>query len=170
MFYTARYSFARPLNTTQYAQNELVADSVTAASVKPLRFGVDRSQGRGRISRVRFFSDNEAVTTATFNLHLFMRDPGLPTNGDNGAYAIASVQYWLTTVACDLATGAEVTTTDKQKGFLLTAPGITFDTNVDGTASGIGSAALWGLLETATAATYTPASGEVFDVSLEIEG
>lgn len=165
MFYCARYSFARPANTTQYAQNELVANSATAASVVPLRFGTDKSNGKGRIQRVRLFSDNEAVTTATFNLHLYARDPGVPTNGDNGAYAVGSAQWWIGTVACDLATGAEVTTTDKHKGFAITG-GLGFDAQGEGNNLN----ALYGLLETAAGATYTPASGEVFDVTLEIEG
>lgn len=159
------YSFARPANTTQYAQNELVANSATAASVVPLRWNVEPVRGRGKIVRVRFFTDNEAVTTATFNLHIYARDPGAPTNGDNGAYAVASARYWIGTVACDLATGAEVTTTDKIKGFVITG-GLAFDQM----ANGAGVMALYGLIETATAATYTPASGEIFDVALEIEG
>ena len=169
MFYTARYSFARPGNTTQYAQNELVADSATAASVTPMRFGVERSQGRGRISRVMLFTSTTTVTAANFNLHLFTRSPGVPTNGDNGAYGVASNQYWLGTIAMDISSAGEVSSADKRKSFLLTAPGFGFDTNVDGTSDAL-RMALYGLIETATAATYTPGSGEVFDVALDIEG
>lgn len=160
-----KYAFNRPANTTQYAQNELVANSATAASVVPLRWDVGAVQGKGRIDRVRLFTDNETVTTATFNLHLFSADPGTPGAGDNGAYSVTSVRNWIGTVACDLATGAEVTSTDKAKGFAVSG-GIGFDTKL---AAG-GGQAVYGLLETATAATYTPASEELFEVCLEIEG
>jgi hypothetical protein len=169
MFYVARYSFARPSGATQYAENELVANHGTAASVVPMKFNVARSAGRGRIHRVRLFTDNEAVTTATFNLHLFGRDPGVPGAGDNGAYSVTSNQYKIGAVACDLATGAEVTATDKLKGFVITG-GLCFDVGVEGTALPADQKLLYGLLSTATAATYTPASGEVFEVTLEIEG
>ncbi|MBP6228529.1 MAG: hypothetical protein KA472_11405 [Pseudomonadales bacterium] len=167
MFYTSKSSFARPANTTQYAANELVANSATAASVEPLRFSVEKSAGRGRICRARIYSSNSAVTAANFNLHLYSRNPGTPTNGDNGAFAVASGRYWLGTVACDLSSGAEITTsTDKSKGFAISGF-IQFDLESEG--DWATSRAIYGLLETAAAATYTPISGEVFEVALEIE-
>ena len=163
MFLAASYSFQRPANTTQYAQNELVANSATAGDVVPMRFGISPTRGKGRVVRVRFFTDNEAVTTATFNLHLFSRAP-VPTNGDNGAFAVSTAAYFVGTVACDLATGAFVTTTDKHKGFVITG-GLGFDLLMEAD----GAEALYGLIETASGATYTPASGETFKVTLEIE-
>lgn len=162
MHVTPVFSFTRPANTTQYAQNELVANSATAAEVVPMRFGVSNVQGRGKIVRVKLFTDNEAVTTATFNLHLFAQAP-VPTNGDNAAFAVSTSAHFIGTVACDLATGAFVTTTDKHKGFVITG-GLCFDLLAMG-----GEGSIYGLLETASAATYTPASGEVFKVTLEIE-
>lgn len=164
--YTARYSFARPGDVTPYTATDLVANSTTAAQVVPLKFNVEKSQGRGRITRVRLFTNAANVVTATFNLHLYVRDPGVPTNGDNGTFGVASVQYWLATIACDLATGAEVYGTSKQKGFPIAAPGFTFDCGVDGAAAN--AQTIFGLLE--AAGGYTPASGEVFETSLEIEG
>lgn len=156
-------SFARPSNTTQYAQNELVANSATASLVVPLKWNVERIMGKGKIVRVLMYTSAAGVTTATFNLHLFTADPGTPGAGDNGAYSVTSVADWLATVACDMATGSEVTSADKAKGFVITG-GYVFDV-------GIGSTnAIYGLVETATAATYTPASAEVFKFRLEIEG
>lgn len=162
-FIAPSYSFSRPANTTQYAQNELVANSATAGSVAPMRFSVEGLRGKGRVVRAVVFTDNEAVTTATFNLHLFSRAP-VPTNGDNGAFAVSTAEYFIGTVACDLATGAFVTTTDKAKGFVITG-GLGFDKLRDDQGG-----AIYGLLETASGATYTPASGETFKVTLEIEG
>lgn len=167
MFYTSKSSFSRPANTTQYAANELVANNATAASVTPLRFSVDKSLGKGRICRARIYSSNSAVTAANFNLHLYARDPGTPTNGDNGAFGVTSGRYWIGTVACDMSSGSEITTsTDKSKGFAISGF-IQFDLEAEG--DWATSRAIYGLLETASAATYTPASGETFEVALEIE-
>ena len=160
-----KYSFQRPDNTTQYAQNELVANDATAALVLPMRFSVEAVFGRGRIDRVRLFTDNQNVTTATFNLHIFSADPGVPGAGDNGTYSVGSVRNWVGTVACDMATASEVTSTDKAKGFAITG-GRGFDTKMGAG----GTAARWALLETATAATYTPAALELFEACLEFEG
>jgi len=164
MFIAPAYSFSRPANTTQYAQNELVANNATAGLVVPMRFGVEAVNGKGRVNAVRFFTDNQNVVTATFNLHLFTRDPGVPSNGDNGAFGVAASEHFLGTVACDLATGAFVTATDKHKRFAITG-GLGFQCPM-----GDGGMALYGLIETATGATYTPASEEVFKATLEIEG
>jgi hypothetical protein len=159
------YSFNRPGNTTQYAQNELIANSATAASVRAMRWNVDAVGGSGKIVAVRVFTDNEAVTAANFNVHIFRTDPGVPANGDNGAYSVSSVRDLLATVACDLSSGATVSSTDKMERIALTVP-IVFQIPPfvpTGTS-------LYGLMSTATSATYTPISEELFEVTLEIEG
>ncbi|MFM9850133.1 MAG: hypothetical protein ACKVP3_23625 [Hyphomicrobiaceae bacterium] len=155
------YAFNRPANTTQYAQNELVANSATAADVVPLSWNVDPIGGRGKIVAVRLFTDNEAVTAAIFNLHIFREDPGVPTNGDNGAYSVASVRQLLATVALDLSSGATVSSTDKMERIALSTP-IVFQVPPE-------NRVLYGLLSTGTSGTYTPISGEIFEVTLEIE-
>lgn len=159
------YSFQRPTGTTQYAQNELIANSGTAASVKPLRWNVDAVGGSGKIVAVRVFTDNEAVTAANYNVHIFRSDPGVPANGDNGAYSVTSVRDLLATVACDLSSGATVTSTDKMERIALSVP-IVFQLPPfvpNGTS-------LYGFISTATSATYTPISEELFEITLEIEG
>lgn len=161
MFYAPLYSFTRPANTTQYGADELVANSETAADVVPLRFSVDKHNGRGRIVAVRVFTDNQAVTAAIFNLHIFKTDPGEPTNGDNGAYAVASVRDLIVTVACDMSSGSTTSSTDKMKRFALSTAAA-FELAI--------GAPLYALLSTGTSGTYTPASGELFEVTLEIEG
>jgi hypothetical protein len=162
MFTAPKASFTRPANTTQYAQNELVANSATAADVERMRFGVEQVNGRGKIVSVTLFTDNEAVTAASFNLHIFRTDPGDPTNGDNGAYAVTSVRDLLATVALDLSSGATTSSTDKMERVALTVP-IVFECPA-------ANQCLYALLSTAAGATYTPASGELFEVTLEIEG
>jgi hypothetical protein len=162
MFVAPSASFNRASGTTQYGENELVAESGTAASTTRMKFDTEKINGRGKIVAVRVFNDAETVTAAIFNLHLFREDPGVPTNGDNGAYAVASVRQLLATVACDMSTGATVSTTDKMERFALTVP-IVFQ---------LPSASRWiyGLLSTGASGTYTPASQELFEVTLEIEG
>jgi hypothetical protein len=161
------YSFARASGATQYAENELVAESGTAASTKRLKWNCDPIRGRGKIVAVRLFTDNEAVTAAIFNLHLYRTDPGTPTNGDNGAYAVASVRDLLATVACDMSTGSTTSSTDKVQRFPLTVP-IVFE--LPFAAFPATAQILYGQLSTGTSGSYTPASGEVFEVTLEIEG
>jgi hypothetical protein len=161
-FVAPSYAFARASGTTQYAENELIAESATAASTKRLKWNVENIRGRGKIVAVRVFTDNETVTAAIFNLHLYRTDPGTPTNGDNGAYAVASVRDLLATVACDMSTGSTTSSTDKVQRFPLTVP-IVFQIPAE-------AILLYGQLSTGTSGEYTPASGEVFEVTLEIEG
>jgi len=154
-------SFTRPADTTAYAANDLIANSTTAGSVTPMSFSVARlGCGQGRIMRIRLFSDNEAVTLATFSLHLFNASPTV-TNGDNGAFAVATARTFLGTVAADMATGSFVTTTDKMKAFAV-SPENPFDLK---NASNV-ERRIFGLLM--AGAGYTPASGELFEVTLEI--
>lgn len=175
MFICAQASFTRPSDTTQYAQNDLVANSTTAGSVTPLKFNVDRVNGRGQIRRVVIAKSNASATAANFNLHLYSRAP-TPTNGDNGAFAVDTSMYWIGTVACDLSSAGEaVTSVSLAKGFTITG-GLQFDAEVMGAPSGTApntmrpDNVIYGLIETATSATYTPTSGETFKVTLEIEG
>ncbi len=161
MFIAPSASFNRPANTTQYAQNELVANSASAGSVEPMRFGCEQAGGKGKIVAVRVFSDNQAVTAAVFDLFIFRQIPTVSV-GDNAAFAVASVQQLLGVVACDMSSGATASATDKVKRFALTVP-IVFELPST-------SRALYALLATGTGGTYTPASGEQFEVTLEIEG
>lgn len=72
---------------------------------------------------------------------------------------MASARDYLGVIACDLATGAVVTTTDKGKRFTVAVP-IHFQVPMT-------SEALFALIT--AGAAYVPASGEVFEITLEIE-
>lgn len=161
MFIAPKASFNRPDNGTAYGANELVANSATVGDVVPMRFGVEPLNGKGRVNAVRLFTDDETVTNANFNLHLFTAAP-VPSNGDNAAFAVASARQFLGTVPCDLTSGAFVTTTDKAKRFAITG-GLGFQCPMNE-----GGMALHGLLE--SAAAYDPDGAELFEVCLEIEG
>ena len=158
---TSTASFARPANTTAYADGDLVANDTTAANVNPLTFTTSRVVGQGTIARVRLYKSGPTATNANFTLHLFTSDPGDPTNGDNGAFGIASAAGHIGSVDCDMTTGGLAGTAGLSKAFSITN-GITFD--LTGTASG--ERRLYGLIE--ANAAYTPASGETFSATLEI--
>ena len=172
MIITPSSSFTRPANTTAYADGDLIANSTTAASVTPLEFKLnDLDRKSGCVGFVRIFKDYQTVTNATFDLLLFTQSPTV-TNGDNGALAVSTAQYYIGTVACDMSSDAVASSTDAAKRFPILStvssisyPGlIAFD--VEREAGAIGSLSLYGLLK--ARAAYTPASGEQFTVTLEI--
>lgn len=159
MFIAPSYTITRPANTTQYGANELVANSETAGSVTPMRFNVSELQNRkGSVKRVRLFKNDTTTTAASFTVHLFNASPTV-TNGDNGAFAVATGATYIGTVAIDLSSGALAATDGLWKAGAL-SPEIAFDATATG--------AIYGLLEVEGA--YVPASGEQFTVTLDIEG
>jgi hypothetical protein len=112
------------------------------------------STGAGRIVRARISKTDPSLTNAQFRLHLYSAAPTGIANGDNAAWStniagyLGSIDVTLDRAFVDGAYGdAELTA------------GIYFKL-----ASG---SSLKGLLE--ARATYTPASAEVFTVTLEIE-
>lgn len=158
MIITPSYTFARPADTTSYTSGDLVANDVDAADVVPMSFDLSKygHAASGKIRRVRLFKDDETVTAATFNVHLFSSSP-VVTNGDNGAFAVSTAAGFLGTVAVDMSSGAFATTTDLAKAAVANP-----EINVD-----LGAGKIYGLLE--VTGGYAPSSGEVFTVTLEIE-
>jgi hypothetical protein len=156
-------TFTRPANTTQYAADELIANSGTAGSVVAMEFTdfMDRNQRSGCIRRAKIHKSNTTNTTAIFTLWLFSASPGV-ANGDNGAFVPSVVTGYLGKLSCVAAdfisgTAGAAAWLDPDVGqeinFQLTGP----QTNVS----------LYGLLSTGPGGTYTPASGEVFTVTLD---
>lgn len=151
-------SVARPADTTAYASGDLVANSTTAGSVAPMTFAVARTAGgSGMIRRARLRKTGAGVTGASFRLHLYRAAPATITNGDNGA--------WLTSGNADYMGAIDITCdrvfTDgaSGNGVPLAGTEINFDLP-DGVSN------IRGLLEARGA--YTPISGEVFTVELEV--
>lgn len=159
MIHTPYYSFTRPANTTAYTSGDIVANDTTAASITPLSWAVGATGAAGIIRAVRLYKSATGVTAASFRVHLFTADPGVPTNGDNGAYQVASVANYLDTVAIDLSSGAQAGgTTGAAKRSAATAIGFKLPVISD---------KLYGLID--VQGSYTPASGETFRVTLEID-
>ena len=143
-------SFTRPANTTAYTAGDLVANSTTAGSVVPLTFNTGR--GGIKILGVHITKTDETdVTAADFSLHLFGSSPTV-ANGDNGA-----LSYNYSDKFADLDFATMVAATDVAWA-ILTAQNFNFYT---------ASGNIYGLIEADGA--YTPASAEVFDVTLIFE-
>lgn len=150
-------TFTRPADTTQYAVGDLIANSTTAGSCQPMRFGpvVEQLGHSVRIDAARIFKSGTSVTSAQFRLHLWRASPGTPTNGDNGAIALAGTDY---VGAIDVTMDTAWTDGAFGRGLPLTNTPMTA-TPRDG------GMQMFGYLE--ARGTYTPASGEVFTVTLE---
>jgi len=152
-------TITRPADTTAYAANDLVANSVTAGSVTPFLFtGVVAQQGyRTKIRRAGANLSGTAVTNGNFRLHLFTAAPTVAA-GDNAALAVATnVDKYIGYVDIVLAVAGAL----GNNGWSVAAWGA-FPAFLSTT-----SASLWGLLQ-ATGA-YTPASAETITLKLEVE-
>ena len=158
MIFTPFYTFTRPADTTAYTAADLVANSATAASVVPISWGINGSGRWGTIRGARLYKSNKTVTAASFKLHLFGANPGVPTNGDNGALVVASAADYLGQIALDMSTAGFAGGTTG--AFQRATAAINF--NVPAL-----NMKLYGLLEAVGA--YTPASAETFTATLEIE-
>jgi hypothetical protein len=151
-------SFTRPADTTAYASGDLVANSTTAGSVVPLEFtvaGSDRGdQSSVFVTRIRVRKSGTSITNATFRVHLYYSAP-VPANGDNAA--------WSTSKAADYIGSADVVVTqaftDGSVGSLVPV-GDYFNVILNGDRK------IYAVLEARGA--YTPASAEVFTVSLDM--
>lgn len=146
-------SFTRPADTTAYASGDLVANSTTAGSVAPIVLTTVQEAGGSRsVQRVRLSKSGTSVTNASFRLHLYNVAPTC-ANGDNGAWSttgasgyLGSVDVTIDKAFTDGATGSTA----------LSGANFVFDQ----------AAALYGLLE--ARAAYTPISGEVFTVNVDV--
>ena len=159
MIFSPFSSFTRPADTTAYAQNDIVANSTTAASITPLKFGLNGSGKAGIIRSAQLYKSDKTVTNATFTVFLFTADPGTPTNGDNSAFGVASAASFLDSFAIDLATGALAggTTGAAKNSAALAIPFFMPALNDK----------LYALHR--ADAAYTPASAESFKLTLDIE-
>jgi len=153
-------SFTRPADTTQYAVGDLVANSTTAGSVALMSWTFS---GRGLwLRRIEIKKSDPDVTGAAFRLWLTTDSAVTFTNGDNGALSIASS----TLPIADVLAALDVTV-DKSLPGAGDIGYATFDPGLHALANTVGqneTFTVYGFLE--ARGTYTPASGEVFTVSL----
>lgn len=156
-FQAAAPVFTRPANTTAYAAGDLVANNTTAGNVVPLTFPRSKLRGRtsGKITGASILKGAASVTNANFRLHLF-NSTKVPTNGDNGALAVADLVGYIGSIDIDMeATPTLIVSATAYKHSAAVALAFNATGNI------------YGFLEALEA--YTPASGETFLVTIDIE-
>lgn len=156
-------SFTRPANTTQYTANDLVGP---VAAVDPTNSpeiaNAVAIEGDGfRIERVRLRKSNKSITSATFRVHIFNRLPtwDVGDNGAGGAISALAVTDLVGHVGYIDVTMDRASATAGAYGVAVPAVGssITVKPN-SGTSFYVAVQAT---------GTYTPVSGETFEVQLE---
>lgn len=151
-------NFTRPADTTAYASGDLIANSTTAGSVVPLSWAVTANvHGPVYVRRAAITKTTNVTANASFRVHLYVNSPTV-TNGDNGV--------WLSTLSGYMGSF------DVTVGKAFSDPGAF---GVGGLATGEGNEiaipatkdmTIYGLLE--ARAAYSPGSGEIFTVNLEV--
>ncbi len=158
-------TFTRPADTTAYTAGDLVANSVTAASVAPLSWAAAPVMSGGahygyfRVVGVRMHKSKSDVTNAQFRVHLYSASPVVATTGDNAAYGtdVANNADWLGSLdGTHVAKHSDGTSVVCVPAGVAAAP--------IRLASG---GTIYGLVE--ALAGYTPASAEVFTFELLVE-
>ena len=163
---TRRTAFTRPANTTQYTAGDAMGKGSAALDCilefPPAYSGAGKS---GKIIGARLWKDDNDVVADDFTLLLYQALPSADPD-DNAApstsfIAIADVGAYIGQI---LFTSAAI----------ALAAGVTYDNDViaAGSVNGIpfhtaGDGVIFGILTAAD--TYTPASAEVFTITLEIQ-
>lgn len=146
-------TLTRPSDTTAYAQSDLIASSTTAGSIVVPSVSVLRvAAGNGAMRRIRLLTNKTSGWDATpFTVRFWSTAPTY-TNGDNGAYAVATgAAGWLGQFGVSLnqfadgATGAGVPAIGSELGIALASGQVVF----------------WDL-QYVGAAALTPASAQTF--------
>jgi hypothetical protein len=155
---TPSASFTRPNNTTAYASGNLVANSVTAGSVVPLKWALGRvPNGTFLVRRVKMYTSSTSVTLTTFNVHFYQSSPTC-ANGDGAAWS-TTTSGWIGSIQVPVANW--VAFTDGAAGMGAAAVGL----ELNG-ACAAGSTFIYGLVQ--AGAAYTPTANEVITVVPEV--
>ena len=149
--------YTRPADTTAYTAGDLVSNNTTAGSITVQSFAASRvTAGSGLIRRIRLTSNHTTGLSAIqFKVRLWTTAPTY-TNGDNGAYAVATgaagyIGSFLATFEqfADGATAIGAPTVGAEVAFKL----------------GSGTAIFWDM-EAITG--FTPQSAKTFTIAAEI--
>jgi hypothetical protein len=166
-----RSTLIRPANTSAYAQNDLIASNVTAGSIVVPSFTIPRDDASIiEIIRGTLYT-NLTTGFTTFQGHIDLWDAAPTfTNGDNGAYAVATgAAHWIghltTQVSSAYQAGAD--------GAALSA--VVGEANTDDYtrehqyfARSIGGKIYWSMREIDSTG-FTPISGQTFTLALAIK-
>lgn len=154
---TPSSTLTRPADTTAYAVGDLIGSSTTAGSVVVPSFtATPTSAGAGTIWRFRLFSNKTSgMGAVVFKIDLWTTAPTF-TNGDNGAYAVATgAAVWLGSVTIALTQAAD-------GAYGVAIPDVGQGVNF---ALASGTTIFWSMQ---TNTVFTPASSQTFTLVPEI--
>lgn len=148
----------RPGDTASYAKGDLVDGSTDPSGVTPIIFekaGPFGPQSLAQITRARIWKSSTEKSNAEFKLHIFGAAPTSFAGGDNAPLSCCGSNYYG-------FIDAVFTQTFLDGAYAIRVPstGTTITARVDS------AIRLYGLLEAVNA--YTPASGELYEVFLDI--
>jgi len=161
-------TLVRPSNTSAYAQNDLIASSTTAGSISVPSFTLPRDDTEvAEITRgVLYTSLVSGFTTFQGRVDLWDAPPTF-TNGDNGAYAVATGSaHWLGEMTSQVS-NAYLAGADGGHVRLLPGPSGTVPGEIIMWARAPGDKLYWSLQEIDSTG-FTPASGETFTLALDL--
>lgn len=146
-----RQSITRPANTTAYASGQ----SIAAASASPLIFPATVNRRGGYITRV-LLTTNRTAHTEALRLHLF--DSAPTAINDQAAFTLAGATESTYEGYVDFTTFISLGNYAVSEGLLIARP-LQFESASNNQ--------IYGLLE--SRATFTPTSGQTFNVNLYTE-
>lgn len=148
----------RPADTTAYAQNDLVASSTTAGSIVVPSFHGFGPSIPFQLRKVRLYTNKTSgMASVTWTIDFWNAAPTF-TNGDNGAYAVATgAASWL---------GSVTTTAMAQAGDGAYCDGAPV-TGSEIAMNQVTDQIYWSLQMT-YASGFTPASGQTFTLAPEL--
>lgn len=163
MFLARAARITRPNDTTPYTAGDLVANSTTAGSVTPFAFTLDGYAQPVKVSRFIMRSSNDTVTNKNFSLYLYSVSP-VPTNGDNGAFAVTAANG-TNNLAGIFGSTAALASGGGSINYFYPQDGAAG--YVNGWIPQLMSLPFFGLL--VARAAYTPTANETFDITAECE-
>lgn len=155
--FTSSATFTRPADTSGYSTGDLVANSTTAGSVTPMSFIVPTVFFD--VVSARLVHTSVATTNAKFTLYLYGTSPSVD-NGDNGAF-VSTISSIIGSIYIDCST-TTFSSSGSGGGGLSSLIMRGLPTVV--TKDADGNLTVYGLLQ--ANANYTPASAEVFTLTL----
>lgn len=157
--YSTSATFTRPANTIAYSTGDIVTNDTTAINVVPLTFSIPTVGFL--LTNAKIQTTNTVNTNAKFFLHLFQLAP-TSSSGDNVAFNVTESNY-LGNLFIDCT---QIVFSNAVSGQGINDPNIVqmqTDSNLNPNTTNI-AGNVYGFL--VAAAAYTPASGEVFTVTL----
>lgn len=147
----------RPANTTAYSAADLIANNTTAGSITVPSVTIARtSGGNAKLNRLRLLTNKTSgMGSINIAVELWSAAPTF-TNGDNGAYAVA-------TGAANYLGSTQFSFTQVADGAYATAPIVDGPLAID---LASGTDIYW---TAQTLSAFTPASGQTFTLIAEVE-